>query len=84
MIPQDITAEHVRGAMRRIRRDGVPRRRRSKGYCLVEGEGHFPPKYTIGLACEIAAGRPLRSEEFFGGQPSNDFSSPVALAFSNA
>jgi len=73
MIPQDITAEHVRGAMRRIRRDGVSRRRRSRGYCLVEDGWHFPPKYTIGLAYEMATGRPLRSDEFLGGQQSNDF-----------
>ena len=59
--------------MRRIRRDGVSRRRRSRGYCLVEDGWHFPPKYTIGLAYEMATGRPLRSDEFLGGQQSNDF-----------
>lgn len=73
MIPQDITAEHVRGAMRRIRRDGVPPGRHSRDYCLVEDGWHFPPKYTIGLACEVATGRTLRSDEFLGGQQSNGF-----------
>jgi endonuclease III len=73
MIPKDITAEHLRGAMRRIRRDGVPRRRRSRGYCLVEDGWHFPPKYTIGLAYEMAMGRPLRADDFLGGQQSNGF-----------
>ena len=73
MIPQDITIEHIRGAIRRVRRDGVPGRRRSRGYCLIDQDCHFPPKYIISLAYEIASGRTLRSDEFVGGQQSNDF-----------
>lgn len=73
MIPQDITIEHIRGAIRRVRREGVPGRRRSRGYCLIDHDCHFPPKYIISLAYEIVSGRTLRSDEFVGGQQSNDF-----------
>ena len=73
MIPQDITIEHIRGAIRRVRRDGVPGRRRSRGYCLIDHDCHFPPKYIISLAYKIVSGRTLRSDEFVGGQQSNDF-----------
>ena len=73
MIPSSITRAHILEAIRRIIREGVPSRRNSRGYCLVEDGRHFPPKYTITLAHEIAKGQPLRSDKFSGGHESNSF-----------
>ena len=73
MIPPLITATHIVEAIGRINRKGIPRQRRSRGYCLVADGKHFPPKYTIALAHEIATGYFLSSDQFFGGSESNRF-----------
>ncbi len=73
MIPCVITKLHIAEAIRRIKCNGIPPRRRSRDYCLVTNRGHFPPKYTIALAHEIATGEFLSSDRFNGGAESNDF-----------
>jgi len=73
MIPAFITKAHIVEAMRRISREGVPTRRNGRGYCLVEDGRHFPPKYTIAVAHQIATGQGLRSDKFSGGSESNSF-----------
>ena len=73
MIPTLITRSHIAEAIRCINRDGVPSRRRSRGYCLVTNGEHLPPKYTIALAHQIVTGEFLRSDQFSGGEESNDF-----------
>ena len=73
MIPPLITKAHIEQAARRINCDGIPRQRRSRGYCLVTGGRHFPPKYTIALAHEIATGNFLSSDQFSGGAESKRF-----------
>ena len=73
MIPPLITEAHIVEAIRRISREGIPRQRRSRGYCLVADGRHFPPKYTIALAHEIATGNFLGSDQFSGGAESNRF-----------
>ena len=73
MIPLLITGEHIKEAIRRIDRKGIPWQRRSRGYCLVMDSKHFPPKYTIALAHEIATGKFLHSDHFSGGAESNRF-----------
>ena len=60
-------------AMRRIDRDGVPPPRKARRYCLVATGRHFPPKYTIALAHEVATGESLRPVPFSGGDESNGF-----------
>lgn len=67
IIPALVTSEHIREAMRRIASDGFPRRRKSREYCLVEDGRHFPPKYTIALAHDVATGYFLGSNELSGG-----------------
>ena len=73
MIPPLITSAHIVQATQRIDSDGMPPRRRSRGYCLVTDGKHFPPKYTIAFAHRLATGEYLRSDRFSGGQESNDF-----------
>ena len=73
MIPSCITSEHLVEAICRIRREGVPPRRKGRHYCLVKDGCHYPPKYTVALAHQIATGRFLPSYEFAGGAESNGF-----------
>lgn len=73
MIPAFITKAHLVEAMRRVSREGVPPRRTGRDYCLVKDGRHFPPKYTIALAHQVAKGQGLRSDKFSGGSESNNF-----------
>ena len=73
MIPAFITKNHIAEAILCITRDGIPPRRKGRGYCLVTNGNHFPPKFTITSAHEIATGEPLPSNRFSGGQESNEF-----------
>lgn len=73
MIPKHITKTHITEAIRRINRDGVPLRRKSRGYCLATQGQHLPPKYTVALAHLVATGKLLSADRFSGGQESNDF-----------
>ena len=60
MIPELITKTNIVEALGRIVRDGIPSRRRARGYCLVADGKHFPPKYTIALAHQGATGEFLK------------------------
>ena len=73
MIPKRITNAHIEEAIRLIIRDGMPPGRRSRGYCLATKGEHFPPKYTIALASQVATGELLPSDRFSGGPESNEF-----------
>ena len=73
MIPALITMMHIAEAIRRIRRDGVPPRRKARDYCLVTNGKHYPPKYTISVAHQIATGKCLRPNQFSGGTESIRF-----------
>lgn len=69
-IPQ-LTAEHIRRAVTRIDREGVPSRRQSTKFHLVVDGRRYPPKYVISLACAYATGRELMPQEFSGGDETN-------------
>ena len=73
MIPAGITKTHIAEATQHIIRDGVPSLRRGRSYCLVTNGEHFPPKYTIALAHQVATGECLRPDRFSGGSESNEF-----------
>ena len=73
MIPKNITIRHIREAMRKINNEEFPRKNKSHKYCLVADGRHYPPKYTISLANNIANGYLLDSSEFEGGNNTNDF-----------
>ena len=73
MIPRRITRAHIEEAIRRIIHDGIPPRRRGRGYCLATNGEHLPPKYTIALAHQVAKGKLLCPDRFSGGPESNEF-----------
>ena len=73
MIPACITESHIDEAISRVVRDRVPRERRSRSYCLERNSKHWPPKYLISLAHQIATGEWLPSGRFSGGRESNEF-----------
>lgn len=62
---------HVQAALKRIDRDGVPRRREATRFQLVMGDKRYPPKYVVSLAAVEGAGRKLRPDEFSGGIETN-------------
>jgi len=68
-----LSRQHVSSALQRIDRDGIPKRRLSTRFCLVEGQKHYPPKLVLKFASE-AAGVPIgksHGREFFGGEQTN-------------
>lgn len=73
MIPELVSSSHVAQAIRCIHDDGIPSRRKSRGYCPVTDRGHLPPKSTIALAHRLATGEFLSSNRFSGGIESNIF-----------
>lgn len=80
MIPATIGQTHVRQALQEARRDGVPPKRRSRGYCLVDRGLHFAPKYIVALAHRLAHGRLLPFHAFNGGEETNRFLSTLGFA----
>lgn len=61
-----ISKEDVDRALDEIDRLGVPRMRKSTGYCLVARGRHYPPKYLLSLTYHLKTGkghRPLRGGE---------------------
>ena len=73
-IPDSIKPEHIRKAIEEIRRKGVPSRRQSTGYDLIDDDGRrYPPKYVVSIANRYANGVELDSNEFSGGVETNNF-----------
>ncbi len=73
MVPNNITREHVLEAFARIDQLEVPPGREATKF-LVHHEGkYYPPKYTLGIANIYANGIELSSDDFSGGDESNDY-----------
>ncbi len=53
-----ISRDDVRSALNRIDRDGVPRRRRSTRYYLVDNGSQYPPKYAVARTGPRSAPQP--------------------------
>jgi hypothetical protein len=68
-----VTAKHIRKALAEIDRDGVPRNRRSKKWCLRFKRTLYPPKYVLSLAVKHATGRALPTNEHPGGEDTNRY-----------
>ena len=73
MIPSIIQRKHVLLAIKEIKRNGVPPKRRSIRYDILHNSRRFPPKYTIGLAKKYANGNELNFRKFSGGAEANRF-----------
>ena len=74
MIPGNIEHHHVVAALDQIDRTGLPsERRRSRKYCLVHQQRHYPPKYVLSLANQFANGAILSPGVFNGGPETNAF-----------
>ena len=73
MIPTNITSSQILQAIRETdsRQRTVPRRQRSTKYCLVYGGNHYPPKYLLRVANEMANGEELWTQG--GGKETNSF-----------
>ncbi len=67
-----IKRANIQDAIKQIDEQGVPVKRRSTKYCLVENERHYPPKYVIRVAHKIVKGEPPR-KGYSGGKPTNNF-----------
>jgi hypothetical protein len=62
-----ITKQDVDEALDEIERQGIPRRNRSTGYCLVARDKHYPPKHVLRVIYQ------KKGEKFtlHGGKPTN-------------
>ena len=72
-IPPEITAAHIRQALRHIDENGVPPRRQATRFHLVYRSRQYPPKYVICVAAELGTGRALWPDDFGGGDEANQF-----------
>ena len=73
VIPASINSKHIQKAMQKIIKVGFPKKNKSRKHCLKVDGRHFPPKYTVALANSFITGYLLGSEEFEGGDQTNDF-----------
>lgn len=64
MIPKTILDEHIRAAVRRIDREGIPSGRDSDVYDLLLDGNRYPPKLVISWAHESLCGEELSPERF--------------------
>lgn len=70
-IPENITEEHIREAIKEINLEKIPKKNRSKIYdLLAENENRYPPKVVISVANEKANGVLLDVSKFSGGEQS--------------
>jgi hypothetical protein len=72
-IPASVTADHVREAMSRLQRHGVPPGADSTKYDVVDPRtgARLPPKLVVSIAAEIATGEPFPRTQFSGGEATN-------------
>jgi predicted HNH restriction endonuclease len=73
MIPDNIEARHILLAIGAIKRNGVPKRRKSTKFDLLFDKKKLPPKLVISLANRYANGKEWTPDNFSGGHESNNF-----------
>ena len=73
MIPKNITQNHISRAVSEVRRNGIPKSRRSTKFHMLYQGRRYPPKYVVSLANRFANGRELPASHFEGGKEANDF-----------
>ena len=67
-VPEQITREDLLSAIAALDRHESHSFGRSTHYDLLEGGRRYPPKAVVGLAARRTLGRPLRPDEFEGGE----------------
>jgi len=78
MIPKAITKEDIIGAARSIDSDPAPEHRKAKKFEVTVNGRNYPPKYLISIASQMV-GRPLKPDEFGGGDEANGFLSRLGF-----
>jgi 5-methylcytosine-specific restriction protein B len=63
-----VKAGHIKKAMNEIDRNGVPKERRSRTWCLKIGNRRYPPKFVLSLAMKNATGEAVPAAEHPGGE----------------
>lgn len=64
MIPENITAQHIKRAISEISHKDIPIHRKEVHYALIEDDKVLPPKYVLSIANKFANGVELGSNEF--------------------
>ncbi|WP_244906736.1 HNH endonuclease [Neobacillus soli] len=72
-IPKNINTDHIKKALQKIEREGVPERRESTRFNLLYEGKYYPPKYVISIANIFANGEEYSSTLFNGGFETNKF-----------
>jgi 5-methylcytosine-specific restriction enzyme B len=64
-----ITKQEIEEALNDIDRDGIPKKNRSTGYCLLTRDKHYPPKHVLrlvyrkkGVGFTLGGGEPTNSK----------------------
>ena len=68
MIPNNITKEHIKKAIKQIDENGVRKGRHSSTYDLIYEGKTYPPKLVISIANKYANGIELDAGDFLGGK----------------
>lgn len=77
----DVSAEHVREALKEIDEKGIPASAVSTTYDLIEDARRYPPKYVLSLAAKHASGKEFDRTLFSGGVDSPAFKLLRSLGF---
>lgn len=72
MIPPEINREHVLRAISEVDEEGIPRDRHSIRWSVSHEDRFYPPKYLISIANRYTNGSEWPSENFSGGDETNN------------
>ncbi len=72
-IPERIGKEDIINAIDIIDRKGIPPKRKSTKFDLINDNRMYPPKYVVSIAAKIATGNELPPNHFYGGPETNSF-----------
>jgi len=73
MIDKSIQRKHIEWALAFIDTNGVPPKRKSTKFNILNNGLLYPPKYTLSLAAEQATGKEMKPSDFNGGNEANEF-----------
>ena len=73
MIPDNISKKDILSAINKINDKGIPEKRWSERYFVLNRDFIYPPTYVVSLANKFANNIELKSLQFAGGEESNSF-----------